>query len=168
MDNFNFFNLGDIPVVTAPDRIQQLEVMLQQVSDESSQKDRTVANYVRALQEANSTFHANISNATYQRVNELEQNDNAHRAVNLDLGRKLGDRDHTVSAQASAIYELTNQLNKRKRTIGKCRASIMSYEQIAISQALEANDLGNKLNERNSTIADLQQSNNRYKQTIVT
>ncbi|KAJ2840293.1 hypothetical protein FBU31_000538, partial [Coemansia sp. 'formosensis'] len=160
MDNFNFFNLGDIPVVPAPDRIQQLEAMLQQVSDESSQKDRTVASYGAAVTEANMRiFGLNITVADYRRrVGMLERNDNAHRAVNLDLGQKLGDRDRTVSAQASAIYELTNQLNGRDRAIGECRASITSYEQATVSQALEVIDLGNKLNERDSTIADLQRT----------
>ncbi|KAJ2811253.1 hypothetical protein H4S07_002178 [Coemansia furcata] len=160
MDNFNFFNLGDIPVIPAPDRAQQLEAALQQESAESRVKDITIANYERALQEANNnTFHANISNAAYQRrVNELERNGNAHRAVNIDLGQKLSDRDRTVSAQASAIYELTNQLNERERTVGECRTSIASYEKIAISQALEANDLVNKLSERDDTIVDLQRT----------
>ncbi|KAJ2813285.1 hypothetical protein H4S07_000801 [Coemansia furcata] len=160
MDNFNFFNLGDIPVVPAPDRIQQLEAMLQQVSDESSQKDRTVASYGAAVTEANMRiFGLNLTVADYRRrVGMLERNDNAHRAVNLDLGQKLGDRDRTVSAQALAIYELTNQLNRRDRTIGECRSSIASYEQTTVSQALEVIDLGNKLNERDSTIADLQRT----------
>ncbi|KAJ2828535.1 hypothetical protein GGI24_002366 [Coemansia furcata] len=160
MDNFNFFGYGDIPVIPAPDRVQQLEAMLQQVSDESSQKDRTVASYGAAVTEANMRiFGLNLTVADYRRrVSMLERNNNAHHAANLDLGRKLGDRDRTVSAQASAIYGLTNQLNGRDRTIGECRSSIASYEQTTVSQALEVIDLGNKLNERDSTIADLQRT----------
>ncbi|KAJ2823788.1 hypothetical protein GGI24_003591 [Coemansia furcata] len=160
MDNFNYFGQGDIPVIPAPDRIQQLEAILQQVSAELSQKDRTVASYGAAVTEANMRiFGLNLTVADYRRrVGMLERNNNAHRAVNLDLGRKLGDRDRAVSAQASAIYGLTNQLNGRDQTIGECRSSIASYEQTTVSQALEVIDLGNKLNERDSTIADLQRT----------
>ncbi|KAJ2825480.1 hypothetical protein GGI24_003147, partial [Coemansia furcata] len=53
MDNFNFFGHGDIPVIPAPDRVQQLETMLQQVSAESSQKDRTIDKYEHTILEAN-------------------------------------------------------------------------------------------------------------------